>query len=129
MDGVRPGIAGLGKNLFRFDDLVDLRLQRLLHVDDVNARRADARDDQVAPLQKGMAAQRRQRRRTGVPAEMVKLVALVGHDDLVNDLAVGLGRGIHVHDGHSVRLRAVGDSIRVKASFSGGACMASFAVA
>jgi hypothetical protein len=86
MDRVRAGIAGLGEDLLGFDDLVDLGLQRLLHVDDVDARGPDAGDDQVAPFQKGMPRQRRQRRGTGVPAEMVKLVARVGHDDLVDDL-------------------------------------------
>jgi hypothetical protein len=55
MDRVRAGIAGLGEDLLGFDDLVDLGLQRLLHVDDVDARGPDAGDDQVAPFQEGMA--------------------------------------------------------------------------
>jgi hypothetical protein len=107
MDGVGPGIAGLGEDLFGFDDLVDLGLERLLHVDDVDARRPDAGDDQVTPFQKRVAGQRRQRRGTGVPAEMVKLVARVGHDDLMHDLAIGVGGGVHVHDRQPVGLRAV----------------------
>jgi hypothetical protein len=44
MDRVRAGIAGLGEDLFGFDDLVDLGLQRLLHVDDVDARSTGCRE-------------------------------------------------------------------------------------
>ena len=58
-----------------------------LRIDDVNAGGADARDNQIAPLKEGVAGKRRQGRRAGVPAEVVKLVPLVGHRDRVNDLA------------------------------------------
>ena len=72
MNGVRARIARLGKDLLGLDDLVDARLQGFLHVDHVDARRPDARNDQVAPFQKRVPGQRRKRRGTGVPSEMVK---------------------------------------------------------
>ncbi len=37
MDGMGAGIAGLGENLLGLDDLVDFRLQRILHVHDIDA--------------------------------------------------------------------------------------------
>ncbi len=54
-----------------------------------------------------MAAQRRERRRTCVPAEMMKLVALVGHDHLVDDLAIGLRLGVDIDHRETVGLREV----------------------
>jgi hypothetical protein len=76
-----------------------------------------------------MPGQRRQRRGTGVPAEMVKLVARVGHDHLMHDLAVGLGLWIDIDHGQPVGLEPSGLSISVKASVSAGASIASFGVA
>ena len=108
MDRMRPRIAGLPEHLLRLDDLVDLRLRRMrLRIDHVDARGADARDDQVAPLEEGVAGERRQGRRAGVPAEMVKLVALVGHRHRVDDLAVCRRAGLHVDDRERVGLREV----------------------
>jgi hypothetical protein len=54
MDRVWAGIASLGEHLFGFDDLVDLGLERFLHVDHIDPRRTDARNDQIAPFQKGV---------------------------------------------------------------------------
>ena len=90
VDGVRTGIAGLGEQFLGFDDLVDLGVPRILDVDHIDARAADAGDDQVAAFQKGVPGQGRQCRRAGVPAEMVKFVALVGHEQAVDDLAIGV---------------------------------------
>jgi len=90
MNRVRPRVAGLGKQVFGFDDLVDFCLQRVFHVDDVDPAGPDARYDQVPAFQKGVTGQRRQRGRARVPAEMVKFVAFVGHEKAVNDLAVFL---------------------------------------
>ncbi len=51
MDGVRARVAGLLGDLLRLDHLDDLRLARVgLGVEDVDARGAQARHDQVAPL-------------------------------------------------------------------------------
>jgi hypothetical protein len=50
---------------------------------------------------------------------MVKLVALVGHDDLVDDLAVGVGFRVDIDDGQPSGCEPSGLSIRVKASVLG----------
>ena len=108
MDRMRAGIARLRHQLLRLDDLVDLRFGRAgVRVDDIDAGRPDARHDQIPPLQKGVPRHRRQGGGAGVPAEMVKLVTLVGHVNLVNDLAVFLRFRVHVHNRHAVRLRPV----------------------
>ena len=108
MDGMRPRIAGLPEYLLRLDDLVDLRLGRMrLRIHHVDARGADAGNDQIAPLEEGVAGERRQRRRAGIPAEMVELVALVGHRHGVDDLAVGRRAGLHVDHRERVGLREV----------------------
>jgi hypothetical protein len=60
---------------------------------------------------------------------MVKLVARVGHDDLVDDLAVGVGFRVTSTTARPSGWEPSGLSIRVKASVSGGASMASFGVA
>ncbi len=54
-----------------------------------------------------MAAQRRERRRTCVPAEMMKLVTLIRHRHRVHDLAVSGRAGLHVDDRQRVGLREV----------------------
>ena len=64
-------------------------------------------DDQVAPLEERVAGERRQGRRAGVPAEMVELVALVGHRHRVDDLAEGGRAGLHVDHRERVGLREV----------------------
>ena len=54
------------------------------------------RDDQVAALEEGMAGERRQCGRAGVPTEMMELVALVGHRHRVDDLTEGRRARLHV---------------------------------
>ncbi len=107
--GVRARVAGLREDLAGFDDLVDARLRRMrLRVDHVDARRAQARDDQEAALEKRVARERRQRRRTGIPAEVVKLVAGVRHRDRVHDFSVGRRTGLHVDHGERVGSGKIG---------------------
>src|SRR5205085_2368549 len=85
MDSVGPRIAGLLEDLVGLDDLVNFCLGWIgLRIHDINARGAEAGDDQVAPLQERMARERRQCRRAGVPTEMVELVALMGHRHCVD---------------------------------------------
>ena len=94
---VRPRVAGLLEDLLGLDDLVNLRLRGIrFGIHDVNSRGADAGDDEVAPLEECVPGERRQSRRAGIPAEMVKLVALVGHHHRMDDLTVGRGAGLHV---------------------------------
>src|SRR5450631_3520384 len=97
MDRVGPRVAGLLEHLLGLDDLVNLRLGGIgLRIHDINARGADPRDDQVAPLEERVAGERRQCRRTGVPAEMVELVALVRHRHRVDDLAECGRTGLYI---------------------------------
>ncbi len=108
MDGVRPGIAGLAEDLLGLDDLVDPGLGRLgLGIDNVDPGRADARNDEKAALQERVAGKRGERGRTGIPSEMVELIAFIRHDDRVDDLAVATGCGIDIDDRKAIRLRKV----------------------
>ena len=108
MDGVRPRVAGLLEDLLGLDDLVDLRLRRIrLGVDDINPRGPDTRDDQVAPLEEGVAGHRRQGRGAGVPAEMMELVAGIGHDHGVDDPAEARRAPLHVDHRERVGLGEV----------------------
>ncbi len=109
MHGVRPRIAGLREDFVGLDDLVDARLRRMrLRVDHVDARRAQAGNDQEAALEERMAGQRRQRRRARIPAEVVKLVAGVRHRHRVHDLAVRRRTGLHVDHGKRVGSGKIG---------------------
>ena len=61
MNRVGPRVAGFPEDLLRLDDLVNLRLGGIrLGVDDINSGRADAGDDEVAPLEEGVPGERRQ---------------------------------------------------------------------
>ena len=73
-----------------------------LGVDDVDARGAEPRHDQVAPLDVRMRRVRAEHRGAGVPAEVVELVPGVGHLDLADELAVGAGGRVDVDDGDGV---------------------------
>ena len=90
MDRVRARVAGLLGDLLRLDHLDDLRVARVgLGVEDVDARGAQARHDEVAPLDVRMRRVRAEARRAGVPAEMVQLVAGIRHRDAADDLRIG----------------------------------------
>src|SRR5215467_15156152 len=108
MDRVRPRVARFIEHFLGLDDLVNFRLcGGGLRIYDINARGAEPWDDQVAPLEKRVARERRQCRRAGIPAEMMELVALVRHRQRVDDLAK-LGRtGLHVDHGERVGFRKV----------------------
>ena len=108
MDGMGPRITRLFEDFLGLDDLMDLGLRWMgLGVHHIDARRADARNDQIAALEEGVAGERRQGRRAGVPAEMMKFVALVGHRHRMNDLAVSRRAALHVDDCERVGLRRI----------------------
>src|SRR5579863_548292 len=108
VDSVGPRIASLFEDFLGLDDLMDLRLGGMgLGIDHIKARRTDARNDQIAPLEEGVPGKRRQGRRAGVPAEMVEFVALVGHRHRVDDLAISRGAVLDVNDGERIGLRRV----------------------
>jgi hypothetical protein len=139
VDRVWARVAGLRDHLVRLDDLVDLGAAGVVgHIDEVEARGAEAGDDQVraiGPVTRGRAA---------VPAEVVELVTDVGHRQLVDDPAflgvddseeVGrvdtgalmkageveefLGRGLHRLCGRAVERRRFFWSGMHNASFQG----------
>ncbi len=108
MDGMGPRVARLLEHLLGLDDLVNGCLGGIgLHIHDINARGTEPGDDQVAPLEEGVASQRRQGRRAGVPATMVELVARVRHRHRVDDLAKGGRAGLDVDHRERVGLREV----------------------
>ena len=108
MNRVGPGIARLAEHFFRLDDLVDLCLCGVrLGVDHVNSRGPKTRDDQVPAFKERVTRQRRQRRRTGVPAEVVKFVTFVRHHHGVDDLAVTRRLWIDIDDTQAVGLREI----------------------
>jgi hypothetical protein len=60
-----------------------------LRIDHVDPRRAKSGNDhRVSALEERMARERRQRRRAGIPAEVVKIVAFVRHHHRMDDLAM-----------------------------------------
>src|SRR5450756_605462 len=84
---MRSRVAGLFKDLLRFDNFVNFRLGGIrFRIHDIDSRGTDPGDYAVATLQERVPRERRQSRRASVPAEMVKLVALVGHHHCVNHL-------------------------------------------
>ena len=104
MDGVRARIAGARRDLGGLDDLDDLGLLRVgLGVEDVNARRSQARHNEITALHMGMRRVGAEARRAGVPAEMMQLVAGVRHGDRVDDLRIARRFGIDIHHGDAVR--------------------------
>ncbi len=109
MDGVRSRIARFVGDLLGFDHLDDRGLARIgLGVEDVNARGAQARHDQIAPLHVRMWRVGAQARRAGVPSEMMQLVADIGHRRIADDGRVACGAGVDVDDGYRVRNLSVG---------------------
>ena len=106
VDGVGAGVAGLGRQLVGLDGPDDLGAAGVgLGVHDVGPRGAQARDDQVAALQ-GLAVVAvtgvAQGGRTGVPAEVVELVAGGRQLAPAHHLAVGVRGRVAVDHGHGV---------------------------
>jgi hypothetical protein len=86
--------------------LVSFGVDRVvLDVDDVDAARSQARDDQVAALDVGVRGPGAERAGARVPAEVVQLVADVGHVEAADRRAVGRRVGVDVDDRQRVGLR------------------------
>ena len=93
VDGVRARVSGLPDHVRRLDHLLDRRPARIVgDVDDVEARRAKAGNDEVRPVGPVTGG------RAPVPPEVVKLVADVRHRQLVDDPTL-----LGVDDGEKVR--------------------------
>jgi len=90
MHGVRPRVAGLLGDLLRLDDLDDLRFARIgFGIKDVNARRAQAWNDKIAPFDVWMRCIWAQTGRAGVPPEMIELIACVRGGNGTDDARIG----------------------------------------
>jgi len=114
--GMHAGVAGLCQDLPGLDGLHEARRSGIgLGVEDVNPGGPKPGNDQVSPLDVGMRRVGTERRAARVPAEVVQLVADVGHLHPAYDLPAAARRRVHVHhhegvgpgpagvDGHDVR--------------------------
>ncbi len=105
VDGVRPAVDGVGPavarafhDLLRLDDLGDGRVPGVgLGVDDVDARAAQARHNQITPFQMRVGGIGAEGRTAGVPAEVVQLVSGVRHLQRIDDTAVARRVRIQIH--------------------------------
>ena len=105
VNGVRAAVASARGDGFRFDDFDDFGILGIgLGVDDVNAGRTNAGDDEVAALHVGMGIVGAEAGTAGVPAEVVEFIAFIGHIDLAHLLRVGGRGGIDVNDTNRVGL-------------------------
>src|SRR4029453_4074570 len=101
---VRARVAGLFEYLLGFDDFMNLRLGRIrFRIDDINAGGTHPGEDEIAAFEESVPCERRQSRRAGVPAEMVKLVALIGHHHRMDDLTEGRRAGLYIDNCKRVR--------------------------
>jgi len=109
MDRVGPRVTGLLEHLLGLDNLMNFCLGGIgLRIHNVDTRRAESGDNQVASLEERVSGERRQCRRAGVPTEMVELVSLVGHRHRVDDLAERGRARLRIDDRERVGLREVG---------------------
>jgi hypothetical protein len=83
VDGVRGAQPQLLLELLALDDVLDRRRARVGDVEQVDPRGPEPGDDQRVARELGVA-----RRRAGVEAEVVQLIADVGHVGAVHDRAV-----------------------------------------
>ncbi len=104
MDCMRAAIAGRLDHLFRLDHPHDHRVLRVgLGVDDVDARGAQARHHEIAPLGMRMRRVGAEARAACVPAVMVQLIAGLRHVDAADDLRIGGRGGVDIDHGDGIR--------------------------
>src|SRR2546426_11605456 len=100
---MEPGVAGAAEHFLRLDDPHDLGSAWIgLGVKDVNARGTEAGHNQVSTFDVRMGRVRTKGRTAGIPAEVVQLIAWVGHFYLTDDLAVGGRARSQIHHGHRI---------------------------
>ena len=87
--GVHATVPGPLRNGVSIDDLGDFELPRVgFGVDDMQARRAQARHDEIPALHVRVRRVRTQAGAAGVPAEVVEFVARTRHVQLTHELPV-----------------------------------------
>ena len=109
MHGVGAGVAGFRGELLGLDRADHFGLARVgLGVEYVGARGADARQHQVAALERPLVALVAKRAGTGVPPEVMELIAPGRQVRPTHHLAVAGRVGVAVDHGHRVALLARG---------------------
>src|SRR6266700_4001561 len=93
MDGMRSAQVCPGLDLLWLDDLVELGRALIGGIQDVNAARAQAPDNQEAPRFALVVVAGT----TGVPAKMMQFIIYAGHWRAVNDLGVRGRCGVNIH--------------------------------
>ena len=89
MHRMRARVTGLVGDFVRLNHLDDLRVSRIgLGVEDVDARRPQARHHQIAALDMRMRRVGTQAGGASIPAEMMQLITGVGHRRRADDLGV-----------------------------------------
>src|SRR5262245_35249358 len=97
VDRVRAAVAGPFGQLFGFDHPHYTRPARVgFGIENVNARRAEPRNDQVAAFDMRMRSIRTQRRATRIPSEVMQLIADRSDFGPTHHLRVGLRCRIEV---------------------------------
>ena len=87
----------------------------------MDARGAQARDDEIAPLAMGMRRIGTEARRAGIPAKMMQLIAGIRHLHRTNDAGIGLRLRVYIDHRDRVRHFAIGiESRNIGEGFGGG---------
>ena len=105
MHSMRPAVARARRDLLGLDRLHQLRVSRVgLGIENVDARRAQPRHHQVAPLDMRMRCVGTQRGAARVPAKVMQLVAGIRHLGAPDDLRVGFRFRIEIEHAQRVML-------------------------
>src|SRR5262245_1253324 len=97
------GVAGAFYDLFWLYDLDDFGFAGIrFGIDDVNAGRAKSGHNQVTPLDVRMRSVWTKRRAACVPAEVMQLIAGIGHIYLADHFPIGRRLWIYIHYRHRV---------------------------
>ena len=113
MNRVGRRVAGLADEFFRLDHLHDLWLFGIsLRIQDVNPRRSDAGNDQVATFHVGMRSLRTEASAAGVPAEMVQFIVAAGKVGLPDHSSVFGGTWVKINDAHGIPLSSSSPTLR-----------------
>src|SRR5579862_860393 len=101
--GMRFAVSRARCERLRVDHPDDFRLTRIgLRIDDVDSRRTNARNDQVAALRVRVRRVGGQASAARVPAEMMQLIASVRHVEMADELAVLSRCRVHIDDSESI---------------------------
>src|ERR1700722_6150920 len=94
---MRPAVTGAFRKHLRLNYLDDLWFPRVrLCINNMDARRLDAGNDQISPLGMWMRHIRTETSTARVPAEVMQFVARVGHVHATHNRSVSLGGGVQI---------------------------------